>query len=42
LPELMFAGDKYLKGGENAWVLKLQRDREGRWRATQDITLPAQ
>ena len=40
LPEFVFAGDRYLKGNENAYVLKLDRDSQGAWRARQDITLP--
>ena len=40
LPEFVFAGDRYLKGNENAYVLKLERDGQGAWRARHDITLP--
>jgi protocatechuate 3,4-dioxygenase beta subunit len=37
--EFFFSGDRYLKGGENGYVLRPGRDARGAWVAAQDITL---
>lgn len=37
--EFFFAGDKYLRGGEQGFVLQLRRDAQGRWQGSQDFAL---
>jgi protocatechuate 3,4-dioxygenase beta subunit len=37
--EFLFAGDQYLRGGAQGYVLTLRKDAQGTWIATQDVAL---
>jgi protocatechuate 3,4-dioxygenase beta subunit len=39
IPDYLFAGDRYLKGGEGGFAMQVRRGADGVWRGSRDIVL---
>ena len=39
IPEFLFAGDRYLKGGQEGYVMQVRRGSDGVWRGSREIVL---